>query len=47
MKLKSSDWVMFGVMGAAILLILVWAFVPKEESTQFIDTKSIQIDTSS
>jgi len=45
MRFKSSDWVMFTVIGVAVLLLLIWAFKPKE-TAQFIDTESIQIDSS-
>jgi len=36
---------MFAVIGASAVMILLWIFMSKKDSSQFIDTKSIQIDS--
>ncbi len=46
MRLKNSDWLMIVVVGAAVLLFMAWVILPNKANTQFIDTQSIQIDTS-
>jgi len=43
MRFKKSEWLMFAVFGATVALVLVWTALPKKDSEEFIDTKSIQI----
>jgi len=42
MSFKSTERTMFIVIGATVLLLLIWALLPKQDKN-FIDTKSIQI----
>jgi len=43
MSFKSTERTMFVVIGATVLLLLIWAVLPKKDNQEFIDTKSIQI----
>jgi len=43
MSFKSTERTMFIVIGATVLLLLIWALLPKQDNKNFIDTKSIQI----
>jgi len=43
MRFKNSEWLMFAMFGVTVVLVLIWTVLPKNDSEEFIDTKSIQI----
>jgi len=44
MQFKNSEWLTIAVVGTAAILIVLWLVTNGENDTQYIDTKSIQIN---